>query len=255
MNKVGYVYSTTNYEMFKKLEGNRDVFEQRKRVIRESICENGWIRNPVVINEKMEIIDGQGRFEALKELEMPIEYVIAEGADVNTCIALNVKQKNWTKMDYVKCYSELGCEEYVLFEKLLEEYKDDLSFDVMRIICNGYKTDNNKSDLILTGKFVISDKETIRARLQFIAGIMSLLGKEFGRKREWAIISNFVFYCPAINNRKFVNKLEKYPMFLAPCVTTRQVLECFEKIYNYNDKKDERVYFVPEYEKWKRKMK
>ena len=74
--KVGTVYSTTDYDSFAKLEGNRDVLQSRKNIIKESIEERGWIRNPVVVNEKMQIIDGQGRFEALKELGMPIEYVI-----------------------------------------------------------------------------------------------------------------------------------------------------------------------------------
>ena len=93
-NKVDYVYSTADYSAFKKLTGNRDILENRKNLIISSINERGWIRNPVVVNDNMEIIDGQGRFEALKELGLPIEYVVAHGATISDCIALNIKQTN-----------------------------------------------------------------------------------------------------------------------------------------------------------------
>lgn len=87
------IYCTSDYTVFKKLLGNRVVLEQRKNTIKNSIIENGYVRNPIVVNEKMEIIDGQGRFEALKELKLPIEYVIAYGAGQKECIALNANQK------------------------------------------------------------------------------------------------------------------------------------------------------------------
>lgn len=93
MRQVGAIYSSEDYSVFRKLNGNRSVLEQRKNMIMASITERGWIRNPVVVNEKMEIIDGQGRFEALKELGLPIEYVVAKGASISDCIALNIKQK------------------------------------------------------------------------------------------------------------------------------------------------------------------
>ena len=252
MIRTGSIFTSYDYNEFKKLEGNREIFDNRKNIIIRSIKENGWIRNPIVVNEKMEIIDGQGRFEALKELDMPIEFVVAEGATIEDCISLNVKQKNWMNADYVKCYADLGNKEYILFQNLCEEYKGILTFDAMKAICSGYRTDNDKADLIKTGRFVVSDQETIRARLSFISGVLNFMGPAFGRKREWAIILNFVFYCSKIDTQKFIEKIEKYPMFLVPCVTSRQILECFEKIYNYNDKKTNKVYFIPEYEKWKR---
>ena len=60
------IYCTKNYEIFKRLYGNREVLAQRKRTIKNSILEIGYISNPIVVNENMEIIDAQGRFESLK---------------------------------------------------------------------------------------------------------------------------------------------------------------------------------------------
>lgn len=110
--KVGFVYSTMDYDEFKRLNGNRTVLIGRKNLIMSSIKERGWIRNPIVVNEKMEMIDGQGRFEALKELNMPIEYVVSEGATIDDCIALNLKQKNRGPIDYIQCYADMGNQNY-----------------------------------------------------------------------------------------------------------------------------------------------
>ena len=91
------IYRTTNYGMFRRLLGNRDVTEARISKIVNRIEENGYIESPIAINEKYEVIDGQGRLEALKRLKMPVDYYVVEGAGLkqNTkrSIALIVAQR------------------------------------------------------------------------------------------------------------------------------------------------------------------
>lgn len=250
MNKVGYVYSTTNYEMFKKLEGNREVFEQRKKVIMESIRENGWIRNPIVINEKMEIIDGQGRYEALKELKLPIEYVIAEGADIATCIALNVKQKNWNSKDYIDCYAETGNVHYSKLKEIIETY--GFGQEEAIIMAGNGLSDCGTCRIVKGGEFKIIDEDSLNERLEFMRESLTYIEKTCGRRRSWVAALKMVFYSNLIDNKIFIDKLKKYNNFIVPCVNVRQVLGCFEKVYNYHSQKD-KIYFVPEYEKWIKK--
>ena len=63
------------------------------------------------MNEKLQIIDGQHRFTALKELGFPIEFIIDEGIGVKECRAINEDRRNWSTMDYVISYSKSGEEE------------------------------------------------------------------------------------------------------------------------------------------------
>jgi ParB-like chromosome segregation protein Spo0J len=85
---IGYVYQTYKYDSFVRLEDNRDVFSNRLNKLIASISER-YICNPIIVNEKREIIDGQGRYEARKSLGLPIHYTIAKGATSDDCRRMN----------------------------------------------------------------------------------------------------------------------------------------------------------------------
>ena len=65
--KVMNVYSTENYRRFKKLLDNREVTPQRVNQIMKSIRDVGYIVSPIIVNEKYEVIDGQGRLAAAEQ--------------------------------------------------------------------------------------------------------------------------------------------------------------------------------------------
>lgn len=113
MKKVGEIYQTENYSIFKRLSGNRGVEDSRVLSILKSIQNVGYIKNPIIVNEKYEVIDGQGRLEACKRLGLPVYYSIAEGAGIEECIAMNINQKNWKVEDYINSYGELGINSYI----------------------------------------------------------------------------------------------------------------------------------------------
>jgi ParB-like chromosome segregation protein Spo0J len=68
--RIEKIFETRDYGMFKRLKGNRDITTNRVAIIKASIENIGYISNPIICNENMEIIDGQGRYEACKELEI-----------------------------------------------------------------------------------------------------------------------------------------------------------------------------------------
>ena len=62
--------------MFKTMDGNRLLKNDRVNKIVESINAVGYILSPILVNEKMEVIDGQGRLAALERLKMPVHYMV-----------------------------------------------------------------------------------------------------------------------------------------------------------------------------------
>lgn len=117
------ILETKDYNKFKKLKGNRGITDSRVNKIVSSINKVGYIINPIIVNEKMEIIDGQGRFEALKSLKLPIYYIIIPGIGIEQCISMNINNTNWKLMDYIDSYAELGNQSFIYFKKLINEYK------------------------------------------------------------------------------------------------------------------------------------
>ena len=102
------IFTTTEYDLFKRLKGNRDVTNKRVAIIKESISSIGYVSNPVIVNENYEVIDGQGRVRALMELGLPVEYRIITGLGIDDCRAMNLKPTGWSINDFVKSYAEYG---------------------------------------------------------------------------------------------------------------------------------------------------
>ena len=87
------VMKTTNYDMFKFMEGNRQTNSSNLNQIIESMKEKQLII-PITVNEKFEIIDGQHRFKACKYLGLPVYFIIEKGVlyfDVK-CSSNGIKQ-------------------------------------------------------------------------------------------------------------------------------------------------------------------
>lgn len=133
---TGNTYQTTDYSIFKRLEGNRTVKNLRISKIKKSIEKSGYIYNPIVVNEKYEVIDGQGRLEVLEMLGLPVDFVISEGAGISECIALNASSTIWSMKDYIESFCELGFEDYIIFNDLLQEYPE-LKLNTVGTIASG----------------------------------------------------------------------------------------------------------------------
>lgn len=252
---VSSVFSSSDYDAFNRLSGNRKVLDQRKNLIVASIKERGWIRNPIVVNEKMEIIDGQGRYEALRHLKMPIEYVISEGATIDDCIALNLKQKNWNPIDYIHCYADMGYPEYDILLGLIHRFGKNLPLSVIVGLCSpacSFNDGTNKA--IKNGTFAIYDKEIIDDLMSFVNECLTIIyqsiGTGCGRSRTWAAALKFIYYSRCINCQDFIKRLKKYPLMLKAVATNEQAVTVLGDLYNYN--KSKRIYFLPEYDKYRR---
>lgn len=64
------VEETTDYGMFNFMKGNRSVNPFNLKRITESMRER-CLFSPILVNDNMEIIDGQHRFLAQKDLGLP----------------------------------------------------------------------------------------------------------------------------------------------------------------------------------------
>lgn len=243
------ILETTNYDLFKKLGGNRATSISRINKIKNSILNVGYITSPILVNENMEIIDGQGRFEALKELEMPIEYIIQKGLNIKECIAMNINQTNWNILDYIQSYADKGNQNYIYFIDLINTFPKLRGMHFYSIALSG--RGHPDFEKIKSGDLIITEEEYEKAKekLKFIYPIKA----EFSYVKRIDYILKGLLYClnmemvdKELLKRKIIDVLESG--VIPPMPTIEEVMQFMEKIYNKN-KRGYTVYIYTEYRK------
>ena len=205
------VYTTKDYSIFKRLIGNRDIPESRISKIVDSIQKIGWIHNPIVVNEKMEVIDGQGRLTALQRLKMPVEYIIAPGAGTKECVYMNMNMVNWKLPDFIKSYAEQGNENYQRLLKLMSKYANG-NLDIISTAV--YRVSKSKHRDIKEGILQLTEEqyETAIPRLEFIKPLLESINEKRIPGSLVTLMQTVIYYFdyPEVDKKRLAYSVEKY---------------------------------------------
>lgn len=113
---------TTDYTIFRTGQ-NRDVKEKDVKRKLISIQEDG-LQLPIVVNRRMEIVDGQHRFEALVRLGEPVPYLVSSNwkNEYHTAV-INNTQRTWSTENWAEFRAK---ENPIIAQALLlaENYRD-----------------------------------------------------------------------------------------------------------------------------------
>ena len=118
------ILKTQNYELFSFKKENREVSYNKVASLKSKLIDDGRQIIPIICNSKMEIIDGQHRFQALKELNWPIMYYVDDAVTGADLITINNTQKNWGMLDYIHYYASLGNVTFKALEKVVKAYDE-----------------------------------------------------------------------------------------------------------------------------------
>lgn len=246
--KFSKIMMTIDYDMFRKLPGNRDVKEPRVRKIINSIKKVGYVLNPIIVNEEFEVIDGQGRLEALKRLELPVYYIVVGGIGINECIAMNINQINWAMADYISSYADKGNESYEHLRLLLDAFGKDFKLPViLYAVGERMESDNQK---IKEGSFVCDHEnfELAQERLSWLMKFTPIISRLSGHTECYYMALLFCHSdCEVVDSRLY-DKMFNLQATLIPVVNMLQALEKIEDIYN--DHAREKVYIKTNYKRF-----
>lgn len=228
---------TKDYSIFKRLEGNREVLKKRVNKIIASIQNVGYVVSPLIVNEKMEVIDGQGRLEALKELDLPVDYIVQPGIGIDECISMNINQGNWSIDDYIDSYCERGNPSYIMFKELRNRYpaanSDVISTAVLRI-------SGSPSRIIKEGTLAITKADFDKAveRLDYAYDIFDMIDKE-SLKGLGSIytLAQILLYCydyKEVDKARLKNQIIRYYHLMKPWIDVESCFRQIEDLYNRN---------------------
>lgn len=230
------VLKTTKYSMFKRLEGNRDV-KCVKKII-DSINKVGYIPNPIIVNQYYEVIDGQNRLQAAKELNLPVFYYIVKDIGINEARSMNLGRTNWKPIDYIRSYAESGSASYQMLLDLIEKFPIYSYQEICGFMSNTITTAGWKATTLIEDNFEISvgEYEMAKWSMMQLEDLLPTLSKIIGSKR---LIRTSIAWCMNVEGVN-IDRLKKvirenYPL-INPVVDGHAELFLRDLTQIYNNK-------------------
>ena len=187
MEKKSYsipkVKAEYDYTKFNILDRNRIISKAHVKQLAEDIKEHGQ-QIPVIVNEHMDIIDGQHRLAALSAIGYPVLYYMTNGMDVNDVGRLNTLQATWGEKDWIHNYAAGGSKSYTALEKSKEKYPDV----PYRTLLYAYCGNSFPSQYIRAGKVEITAEELAAGKeaLKYLAKFRKIMSIVPGSKRAFS---------------------------------------------------------------------
>jgi len=232
MNTEIKVHTTKDYSIFKLLNGNRDVNQLHVKRLKDSI-KNSYLTTIIMVNEKFEIIDGQHRYLICKDLELPINYIISNNYGLREVQILNANMKNWTVIDYVNGYCDLGYKDYQVYRDFIQKY--GFTNQVALLLLSGEFVSGSANDTITTrfkeGEFKVKNLLQSIELAEKIKSIEPYYKGYLRRSFIYALVG--MLKKDMFNFQEFLSKLKNQPTALKDCTNVTQYKELIEEIYNY----------------------
>ena len=236
---VNTVQVTSDYTKFQTKQGNRELNFLHLKRLTSSVKEMDLLHaNPILVNEKFEIIDGQHRFNVCQELKKPIYFLMVKGLGLTEIQILNANSKNWKMEDYVDGYCSMGMQQYCEFKKYVET--TDLGISLLLALLCGSDNSDYTSDL-KTGKLKLTHKNRALVILQWLKDWSEYYD---GCKRRSFVLALVQLYSiKGYNHDKMMQKIKYQSAKLVDSLNTKTYLALLEEIYNFKERGEKLRFF------------
>jgi hypothetical protein len=239
-NLSNVVQETTDYDKFRFINSNREQSRGHIEAVKQAFEEYGNLTKvqPILVNDRYEIVDGQHRYTAAKELGQPIHYTVVPGLGVQEARAMNILHRQWTAEDFAHSYAATGNPHYVKYLQLKEEFS--FGHAVMVIYIEGQDRGRGALKRFREGNFTIEDLNASMIRLAQLEEVGEYT--KLARNRAFAMAYLRIIQNPEYNHSHFIKKLELHgDAILKSYGTAEDNLRQIEEVYNYKMNAGNRV--------------
>lgn len=226
-SRIMKVYTTKNYDQFRHLDDNRDINQLHLERLKESM-QDVYLFNPIIVNENLEVIDGQHRLEDCRQLNLPVRYISVDGYGIREVQVMNANSKNWGPKDYLQSYVKNGYPEYITYKSFQEKYGFDHQVNLI-LLNNSDK--RNGYDEFNSGKFKVHNLRKAERVANYLMQIKPYYSGYRRRSFVYAILS--IIDKPGFTLDELLAKIKLQPSALVDCTSTEKYRELLEDIYNY----------------------
>lgn len=240
MNKTqSEIQKTNTYSEFKLIKGNRSLNDAHLKNLIRSISRNNMLpSNPIIVNEKMEVIDGQHRLDAGRNLGLPVYYVIRQGAKLGDVQILNTATRKWQVSDYLESYCELGNKSYEILADFIARYEFPISASVLMFQQGRYERMMSK---FREGDFKAENAEGAEELAQRIIVVRDaeLIEGTVWRTRAFILACKKLFSIMPVD--QVIHKLKVSGTILKHRRSSEDYLRDFEAAVNFKVQEENRV--------------
>lgn len=235
------VQKSTNYDQFTLLGTNREIYQGHVELLKQAFEEVGNLTKvqPILVNERYDIIDGQHRFLACKELHQPIYFTMVPGLGIREARSMNILHRGWRIDDWMASYAAEGKKDYIQYLALKEDYGFNHSVTLACIL--GDRGDKGIYPIIRNGEFEIEDMEGSVKRLNMLSEIGEIVGAGFASDRYFVRAWLSVITAEGYDHQRMLKRLAKAGTLLKRYASRDDYCRMLEEIYNHNMSEVNRV--------------
>lgn len=230
---------TTDYTIFKQIVSNREVDPHHVKRLVKSIEKNNMLHlNAIIVNEEMEVVDGQHRLEAAEELGVPVYYVVDSEVGKAQISQLNSVKKDWSMMDYVNYWTIEKAPGFDVLSKFISEHPY-LPVSTVLLFLSCDRSRNTAG--LREGKVDVSNVEQATEVLKYLKDFRNMIDHAFSRNFMVAVYQ--MVRSGKYEHDRMMQKLETQSRSLVKCVNVKQYIELLEEIYNFRSHDQNKVSF------------
>jgi len=229
------IHTTKDYDKFKLVYGNRDLNNANIKRIRESVETDGPLVFIMIVNDKLEIIDGQHRFWVWKELGLPIDYIIKKSYGLAQVHTFNQNTKNWGAAEFMESYVSMKYKDYELYKFFKKKYC--FGHNETMALLGGTSPGTHNFDNFRKGFFKV---KSFTSAAKIAEQIYDFKPYYDGFKRR-----SFVYTVirlsrsnGAYNHKQMLNKLSYQSAKLTDQSSVKDYLKKLEEVYNFRSRDD-----------------
>lgn len=230
------IQQSADYKKFKTIKGNRVISPKKVSKIVNDVNKglNLFPYCPLVVSQNADgtfnIIDGQHRFTAAKELKHPIHFVVAHNIELRDIARMNSNTDKWKYADFMNCYIDLGIKDYEVLKNFCQLHKVEIRMG-LSLLMKGKPGSNSKhAEIFMDGKFVVNyetEAEEFMELIDFLfepyifnrhANLLEAVYK-LREKGLWNVTT-------------MQQKLRAYPNMMDKMASVKNYIYLLEQIYN-----------------------
>ena len=210
-----FIYTTYEYDRFRFLNSNRDISIANKKKLLKSLERNNVFgASTIIVKEHSDgylyIYEGQHRYESLKELGEPIDYIINQELEEEDISLINTASESWELKDFLKQYLSNkdgeNYESYYRFNNIWKKYGTETEgnsvagfnfTNLLYLVCDG--TYNR----FKTGKLIFTE-DSYYKKIKLLNTLNRFLVRD---EKDGDKIVNFGTLPEKINTRIYIKAL------------------------------------------------